>query len=197
MHRGVVNWIRKSAQAGKPWVVACDEPGDASHSLITDGEDPAHDNARMNGLWGCLLAGGAGNEWYFGYKHPHSDLTCEDWRSRDLFWDQCRIALEFFRKHLPYTEMESADGLTTNDNDYCFANPGEVYAVLLRPGETTEIDLGDGAATFDVRWFNPRTGGLLQKGSVTIVHGPGRKPLGGPPAETDKDWIVLVTKSAR
>ena len=100
--------FEESAEAGKPWVVACDEPGDASHALITDDEDPAHDDARMNGLWGCLLGGGAGNEWYFGYKHPHSDLTCQDWRSRDLWWDQCRIALEFFQTHLPFTEMESA-----------------------------------------------------------------------------------------
>jgi hypothetical protein len=178
-------------------VVACDEPGDASHALITDAEDPTHDNARMNGLWGCLLAGGAGNEWYFGYKHPHSDLTCQDWRSRDLWWDQCRIALEFFQKHLPFAEMESADELTANDDAYCFAKPGEVYAVLQRPGAATTLDLGDVAAAFDVWWFNPRTGGPLRKGAVETVRGPGRKPLGAPPAEADKDWIILVKHSGR
>jgi len=29
----VLEWVKKSDNAGKPWVVACDEPGDASHAL--------------------------------------------------------------------------------------------------------------------------------------------------------------------
>jgi hypothetical protein len=195
VHGGIVRWIQKSADAGKQWVVACDEPGDASHSLITDDEDPTHNDARMNGLWGCLLGGGAGNEWYFGYKHPHSDLTCQDWRSRDLFWDQCRIALAFFDEHLPYTEMESADALTDKEDEYCLAKPGEIYAILRRPGSETTLDLGDAEASFNVRWFNPRNGGPLQKGSVQTVRGPGKKSLGAPPNDADKDWIILVTRS--
>ena len=197
VHSGIVRWIQKSADAGKPWVVACDEPGDASHSLITDAEDAEHDNARMNGLWGCLLGGGAGNEWYFGYKHPHSDLTCQDWRSRDLWWDQCRIALDFFRTHLPFTEMTNRDGLTSAPEHYCFAKPGDVYAILLRPGTTTTLDLGDANTTFDVQWFNPRAGGPLQTGSTKTIQGPGKKPLGTPPSEPDKDWIILVKKAQR
>ena len=195
VHGQIVRWIQKSTEAGKPWVVACDEPGDASHSLITDGEDPEHNDARMNGLWGCLLGGGAGNEWYFGYKHPHSDLTCEDWRSRDLWWDQCRIALDFFRAHLPFAEMASHDNLTTDPDDYCFAKPGEVYAIMLRPDSSTELDLGETNATFDVRWYNPRTGGPLEPGSAKTIEGSGKKPLGAPPTDPEKDWIVLVTKS--
>ena len=197
VHGQIVKWVRKSAEAGKPWVVACDEPGDASHALITDDEDPNHDDARINGLWGCLLGGGAGNEWYFGYKHPHSDLTCQDWRSRDLWWDQCRIALEFFRTHLPFSEMESADRLTPGENDYCFAKPGEVYAILLRPGSTARLDLKDARGTFDVRWFDPRGGGPLQEGSLKTIRGPGKKTLGTPPAEADKDWVILVRKSSQ
>ncbi len=194
VHGGIVRWIDKSAKAGKPWVVACDEPGDASHSLITDGEDPTHNDARMNGLWGCLLGGGAGNEWYFGYKHPHSDLSCQDWRSRDLFWDQCRIALDFFREYLPYPEMKSADRLSDKDDAYCLAKPGKVYAVLRRPESEVTLDLGDGQAVFQVHWFNPRSGGPLQEGSVKSVRGPGKKSLGAPPADADKDWIILVRR---
>jgi hypothetical protein len=76
--------IDESIAAGKIWAVACDEPGNASDALITDDENPEHFNARTNGLWGHMLAGGWGTEWYFGYKHPHSDLTCEDFRSRDF-----------------------------------------------------------------------------------------------------------------
>jgi hypothetical protein len=151
----------------------------------------------MNGLWGCLLAGGAGNEWYFGYKHPHSDLTCQDWRSRDLWWDQCRIALDFFNAHVPFAEMENADELAGNKDDYCFTKRGEVYVVLQRPGQTTSLDLEDVKGTFDVRWFNPRVGGSLQQGTVASIQGPGKQQLGKAPAEADKDWIILVTKGKR
>jgi hypothetical protein len=197
VHDAVARWVKKSAQSGRPWVVACDEPGDASHSLITDAEDPEHNLARMNGLWGCLLAGGAGNEWYFGYKHPHSDLTCQDWRSRDLWWDQCRIAVEFFESYLPFTEMNSADDLVGENDDYCFAKPGEVYAVLRRPNRELSLDLEENTTEFRVHWFNPRTGGSLQQGTVATVKGPGKRSLGAPPTDVDGDWIILVKKVQR
>lgn len=77
-HRRTLEWIKKTERAGRPWVVACDEPGDASHALVPDADDPTHNDARRNALWGHLLAGGAGNEWHFGYRHAHSDLTCQD-----------------------------------------------------------------------------------------------------------------------
>ena len=73
--------------------MACDEPGDAQHSLITDAEDPTRDNARKNALWGNIMAGGAGVEWYFGYQYAHNDLGLEDFRSRDRMWDQTRHAV--------------------------------------------------------------------------------------------------------
>ena len=57
-------------------------------------------------LWGNLMAGGAGVEWYFGYNFPHNDLNCESWRSRDHMWDLTRYALEFFHNHLPFAQME-------------------------------------------------------------------------------------------
>ena len=91
--------------------------------------------------------------------------------------------------------MASQDGLTTDPDDYCCAQPAEVYAVMLRPGSSTALNLGDTSTMFDVRWFNPRTGGPLQVGSAKTIQGPGKKPLGTPPSDPDKDWIILVTKS--
>ncbi|MEQ8837417.1 MAG: DUF5060 domain-containing protein, partial [Lacipirellulaceae bacterium] len=40
VHGSTLRYLNKSVQAGKPWVVACDEPGDAQHSLVTDAENP-------------------------------------------------------------------------------------------------------------------------------------------------------------
>jgi len=196
VHRSVVSWIDKSRQAGKPWVVACDEPGDASHSLVPDADDRTHDNGRSNGLWGCLMGGGAGNEWYFGYKHAHSDLTCQDWRSRDLWWDQCRIALAFFNTHLPFWKMTSADDLTPAKDDYCFARRGEIYAVYVRKGGPVKLDLTGAAGTFEVKWYDPRSGGALQNGSVRTISGGAVCDLGKAPGKPNSDWAILVRKSA-
>ena len=196
VHGRIVEWIRRSADAGKPWVVACDEPGDAQHSLIPDEEDPGHDDARINGLWGCLLGGGAGNEWYFGYAHPHSDLTCQDWRTRAKWWDQCRIALEFFHEHLPFQRMASHDELAEKGTGFCFAAPGEIYAILVRPGKSTTLDLGEAEGVYNVRWFDPRLGffPFVERWDSEQLRGPGNQPLGPPPREPDKDWIALVER---
>jgi hypothetical protein len=136
------------------------------------------------------MAGGAGCEWYFGYKYPDNDLNCEDWRSRDAMWDQTRFALQFFHKHLPFDQMKGRDELTGAKDDYCFAAEGKVYAVYLPTGEATTIKLpaGDYAAA----WYNPRTGGELLRGSVSKLTGPGEPSLGAPPGEAGKDWVVLI-----
>ncbi|MFW6162974.1 MAG: putative collagen-binding domain-containing protein, partial [Planctomycetota bacterium] len=196
VHSRTLNYITRSAKAGKQWVVACDEPGDASHALRPDDDaGSSHEDARVNALWGNLLAGGAGNEWYFGYRHDHSDLTCQDWRSRDRWWDTCRIAVGFFREHVPFWKMASADKLVAGADAWCLAQPGQVYAVLLRKGGTAILDLGDADATFTVQWFNPRAGGKLQSGTVRTITGPGKQSLGAPPADRNKDWVALVKRT--
>jgi hypothetical protein len=87
VHERVLKWRAKSDSTGKRWALAVDEPGKANIALLPDAEDPEHNLARDRALWGVLMAGGYGVEWYFGYASPHSDLTCQDFRSRDLFWD--------------------------------------------------------------------------------------------------------------
>jgi hypothetical protein len=137
------------------------------------------------------MAGGGGVEWYFGYQYPHSDLNCEDWRSREKLWDQTRIALGFFKSHLPFAEMVSRDDLTEASDDYCFAKEGEAYAVYLPEGQPTLINLRDG--DYGVRWFNPRTGGELMKGSVVNTMG-GSVTTGKPPVNDGKDWVCLIRR---
>ena len=194
VHSQTKNYIDRSAAAGKPWVVACDEPGDASHALITDAEDPTRDNARKNGLWGNIMAGGAGLEWYFGYQHPHSDLTCQDYRTREKMWNQCRYALEFFKKYeIPFWDMKCDDDLTANTDDYCFYKPGEVYLIYLKHGGQVQLDVVAGSFTYG--WFNPRTGegldGLLKTGSVRA----GRKAdLAAPDTH---DWLLVIKGSGK
>ena len=194
VHDQTRNYINRSVAAGKPWVVACDEPGDAQHGLITDAEDPTRDNARKNGLWGNLMAGGAGVEWYFGYKHPHSDLTCQDWRTREKVWTQCRYALEFFKKHeIPFWDMKCEDEMTENTEDYVLCKSGRVYLVYLKRGGEVEITVASG--NYNYGWFNPRTGegvdGLLDTGSIRAG---GKIEVAAP----DKnDWLLVIKGSGK
>jgi hypothetical protein len=194
VHRRTRDYIDRSAAAGKSWVVACDEPGDASHGLITDAEDPTRDNARKNALWGNIMAGGAGVEWYFGYQHPHSDLTCQDYRTREKVWDQCRYALEFFERYeIPFWDMKCEDELTANTEDYVLCRPGRVYLVYLKHGG--KVRLNTVAGNFSYGWFNPRTGdglnGLLDTGSIDT----GRKAEVAAP--DSNDWLLVVQGSGK
>lgn len=192
-HATVIKWLDKSANAGRPWVVNLDEQGPANVGVKPDKDDYWHDDIRKKALWGTLMAGGAGCEWYFGYHYDHDDLDCQDWRSRDHMWDLTRYALEFFQKHLPFTEMSHNDGLTSHGSDYCFAKPGKVYAIYLPSGGTTNLNLESYNGTYDVKWYNPRQGGNLQNGTVTTITGFGNKAIGYPPNNTSYDWVALVT----
>lgn len=192
----VLKWRDKSNATGRKWALSVDEPGKANIALLPDDEDPEHDLARGNALWGTLLAGGFGVEWYFGYASPNSDLTCEDFRSRDLFWDQNRHALHFFETYIPFWEMVPANELLGTIAGFCFAKTDETY-VVYRPmsTETTRLDLGNSGKEFSVQWYDPRNGDTMMEGSVTTVVGNGIQSLGNPPTVLEKDWVVLVKKT--
>jgi hypothetical protein len=192
-HSETVNWVTRSAESGRKWIVCLDEIGPPDTGVKPDRDDPDHDAVRKQALWGNLMAGGAGCEWYFGYHYADNDLNCEDWRSRERMWDQTRHALEFFRQYLPLTQMRPADELTARKDDYCFAKPGEIYAVYLPEGGSTDLELPQGDYT--VKWYNPRSGGPLHRGTVALLSGPGSRSIGGPPSEKSQDWAVLVSRS--
>ena len=213
-HSDTVKWVSASARAGKPWVVAFDESGSAAHGQCPDlgyqgfdGRDRSgkmiytEHEVRQDTLWGTLMGGGAGCEYYFGYQFAENDLLCEDWRSRDRSWDYGRIAIEFFHQHgIPFWEMQNQDQLVGNsrhDNSaYCFAKTNDTYLVYLPKGGTKTLDLRGARGDYQVMWFNPRTGGELSEGSVREVSGGQEISVGDPPADADKDWLVVVRNKA-
>ncbi len=211
-HEQTAKWVRESAEAGKPWIVAFDESGSAAHAQCPDlgykGFD-GHDRSgkmvytqhkvRKQTLWGNLMAGGAGCEYYFGYQFDENDILCEDWRSRDQSWDYCRIAIGFFHdNNIPFWEMTNADALVGNPKHaagkFCFAKAGEIYLVYLPEGGAGELDMTAADGQYDVKWFNPRQGGELLAGSVRSVSGGQRVSLGAPPADVKEDWLVVVRR---
>ena len=193
IHEDAKYWVTRSAESDHPWVVCLDEIGPSWKGVLPDEFDPAHDTIRYKALWGNLMAGGAGVEWYFGYKYPHSDLSCEDWRSRDKLWDQTKVALDFFHKYLPFTEMKNNDDITKAKDDYCLAKEGEIYAIYLPEGGSTEILLSPGS--YGVKWFNPRSGGDLKTGTIEKVMGIGFTSVGYPTEDPGKDWVCLIRRN--
>jgi hypothetical protein len=192
IHEDAIYWLKQSADSGHSWVVCLDEIGPANKGALPDSFDPEHDTIRYKALWGNLMAGGAGVEWYFGYRYPHSDLSCEDWRSREKLWEQTKVALDFFHKYLPFAEMKNADELTKDQYDYCLAKEGEIYAIYLPEGKATDIKLPEGRYT--INWLNPHTGGDLQTGSVKILTVKNYASTGNPPVQDGKDWVCLIRR---
>lgn len=195
-HSETKAWIEKSMEAGKPWVVNIDEIGPAWRGVDPDDREPNNnqDSVRRYVLWANLMAGGGGVEWYFGYKNHNNDLNCEDWRSRDSMWDYTRYALHFFNEFLPFTEMESADYLLTNEKAYCFAKKGDIYAIYLPEGGTSQLDMTDASDTFEVLWYSPRTGGELMENQVNEIAGGEIVEINGAPDRKNEDWAVLIRK---
>jgi hypothetical protein len=224
VHRRTLQWLRESSAAGRPWVVANDEQNPAGLGVPPDPGYQGHDgiavekqlkgskaeghvaakpytlhDIRKLTLWGNLMAGGAGVEYYFGYALPENDLVAQDFRSRDASWDYCRIALEFFRNEkIPFADMTGSNALIGNAKDdnsgFCFAKPGELYLVYLPDGGTAALDLAAAQGTFVVKWFNPRAGGKLMNGSVSSVEGGKTAALGKPPADAGADWLIVVRR---
>lgn len=200
-HHQVVKWTQLSSKAGKAWVASFDEPGDAAFGMPPDDtygnmaqlrksgaakKAPTVHDTRKYALWGTIMAGGGGVEYYFGYKLPQNDLIAEDWRSRDSSWDYARHALDFFRDaKIPFHEMTNRNELIGNakhDNSkYCLAKDGGPYLVYLPEGGSTKIDLPSG--DFTAAWFNPRTGELGKPSPLKD------KSLAAPDKE---DWLALI-----
>ncbi|MEM7600787.1 MAG: hypothetical protein AAF357_05170, partial [Verrucomicrobiota bacterium] len=161
VHQLTAKWLRESKAAGKQWVVANDEQNPADLGVPPDPGYKGFDGIALNKegksgydlhdirretLWGNLMAGGAGVEYYFGYRLLENDLVCEDFRSRDQSWDFCRIALEFFHENdIPFWEMEPNDALVGNPEGksglpWCLSKESECYVVFVPKGaETPEI----------------------------------------------------------
>ncbi|MCL5129253.1 DUF5060 domain-containing protein [Algibacter sp. L4_22] len=196
IHEITKKWIDESQKKGRNWVVNQDEIGPADTGAKPDKDDSNHDDIRHKVLWANLMAGGAGVEWYFGYKFDHNDLKCEDWRSRDAVWNQTRYALEFFQKYLPFAEMQSADGLTDNVGDFVFAKNDHTYAIYLPEVKETKINLFGSRNTFQVKWYNPRRGEALQNGTIKKIQGGQKVGIGFPPSK-QKDWVALLTLKSK
>lgn len=195
----VADWKAKAGNSDHEWMITMDEIGMWHTGAQSDSLTPNHDALRGQVLWGTLLSGAAGVEWYFGANNRYHDLNTEDWRSRDRLWELTGYALDFFQRHLPYWKMHASHDLLGMKGAFCYQEPGEVYAIYLPksdqigPSQTEPsiIDLSATQNTFQVQWFDPLKGGSLQQNVVKTVNGGSKVSLGIPPFG-NQDWVVLL-----
>lgn len=126
----VTRHLRMASElAGMPWVITSDEnrPGPAGRALGQvnaaigrDVSDPEHNEGRKGALWANLMAGGAGMDTYVGFGTDVGeasttsssvdvpDLMLEDYRAYEKWWDQLRVAHEFFvGNKIPFQNMSN------------------------------------------------------------------------------------------
>ena len=188
------DWIADSAAAGVPWYVTATEAsgGDAPTPFTSVSK-----RQRVYWMWANVMAGGGGFEWYLknaGAGHAY-DLAVENMREFDAHWQQSAHVVEFFRdivqgEGVDLTKLEIANGLTGIGSDWVLADPGDVYIVFLRDGGSVSLSV-TGGGSYDVSWFNPRTGQLVDRPSIG---GTGTQNLGAPPSQGSQDWVVFVRR---
>lgn len=195
-HADTLEWIRRSRAAGNTWFVCIDEIGPANIGVVPDNAAGADKNHRLvrRVLWGNLLAGGSGVEWYFGYEYPHNDLNCEDFRSRQEVLRLTSEAVKFFQEYLPdLARMKPHDELVAAEGAWCLAQKGKRYAIYL-PTATKPVTIKLPDGRYDILWFDPIRGDAPRPGTLASTEGGPHCLLGSPPEKPNQDWVVLVIR---
>lgn len=192
----VQEWRERSRAAGRPWAVMADEIGDYRVGVPEDGatyRGTAQADLRTSALWGALMAGAAGVEWYFGYETQGGDLELEDFRTRESWWATCRHALAFV-SHLPLPHVTPAPERVRGVRGSCLAGD-DVLGVHFPAGVPDGSDAAVALRAGDhrLRWYDPRTGRWANGGEVTVDGGTGATrftPVGEPPFADDVALLV-------
>ncbi|MBT32348.1 MAG: DUF5060 domain-containing protein [Thalassobius sp.] len=142
------------------WFVSMDEIGPWHTGALADTVPANHQTLMREVLWGTLLAGGGGVEWYFGAKQTYNDLTSESWKVRDHLWTITNHAKVFFQTNLPYHEMSALEGMV--DYGYAFGKKDEIYTFYLFANQAQSLNLTEVTGSYKAQWFNPNTGGMVE-----------------------------------
>ncbi|MFC1761218.1 DUF5060 domain-containing protein [Planctomycetota bacterium] len=181
---------RLTKESGRPWVIKFSEhhgPAavpDMNAALLSEFRGSA---------WGSFLGGGASVEWWLS----EDDYYLRSYKPYRTLMEEAAHVRDFMLNHLPFWQMEPANGLLQADAGYCYALEGQIYGIYLHDARNAELDLSGMTGEFDVYWYDPLNGGDLKSGTVDKVTGGSKRSLGLPPARTDEDWAVLVRNRSK
>ena len=167
-------------------------------------DNPAAVDIRF-GAWSAMLSGAAGHSYGGGHvwkAHVPEAPSGKDSWPMDMSFDTNTLDypgamgmshMAAFMRAARWWELAPHPELVGEYSEpYCAAMPGERYVVYLRWGGAATLDLRSASETtsFDVSWFNPRTGEYRQSrpvngGRVRRFSSPGGSP-------GSNDWALLV-----
>lgn len=186
-------WRERSKHSGNEWLITMDEIGMWHTGALNDAQDPAHDTLRRHALWGSILAGAAGVEWYFGGKQPHNDLTAEDWRTRHKLWQQTNVALTFFNTHIDFWSLEANPHLVDNSQVYSANTTSNKMVLYIPANESVNLNLQSQKTDFILGWFDPKQGGELTYPKQNILTAGKIHSLVAPQTkQSPRDWVALL-----
>jgi hypothetical protein len=186
----VQKWRALAAKSGREWLITMDEIGKWDVGALPDSLDPNnHQSLRRHALWGHLLGGGGGVEWYFGAKYPANDLSSEDWRLRESLWKQTAVALNFFDSHLPYWEMKPCNALVNRADVYCLGKAKDIYALYLIDGGTANLNIANAGQSYEISYHNPINGKIIDAQNASADKD-GILQLTAP--SKSEDWVLLI-----
>ena len=175
-----------NVNGGDGWVITMDEIGMWQIGAKVDGDDPTHDSLRRHALWGSLMAGASGVEWYFGAHQPHNDLSSEDFRVRENLWKQTRIAADFFSS-LALTELE----LIADGQGLYHAKTNTIQIVYLAP--LTKVELALVKGNYEISWLNPINAALMHQADLNIETD-AVQAFEAPGTLASTDLVLIITK---
>lgn len=201
-HASTLRWVEQSMALGKSWVVLQVGQGPLSDGALPASNYPGatesdnFEELRREVIYGNLMAGGGGVSFLFGLDHVQNHQDCNDFRSRAGLWEQALYAQNFFLQYLDLRSVTPQDSLVLAGDAWCIGNAGTAFAVYALEGSSVSLQVPDSNRYF-IDWYDPRSGGALQKGSVLTVQGPGPVGLGIPPSQTDQDWMILLRQDTQ
>ena len=126
----------------------------------------------------------------------HNPLYMDQWtmEPNDPQREKLRKALGHTRLYAQRMDMMSVipqDDLVSIR--FCLANPGYEYLIYLLSGGTITLDLSHVLGTFEVEWFNPRTGVAVKGGTV---QGASQRTF-DPPFDGDAVLYIAILDEAK
>ena len=123
-------------------------------------------------------------------------------------WQQSKYALDYFMDNkVPFQDMMSSRNfnnpspvqLPPSSTDWLLSLPnGGRLVVYRKVGNASDGTLtGFPIGTYDVKWFDPRAGGALQRGSVisfVVDDSSDFMSYGAPPSTPTLDWVINIRK---
>jgi hypothetical protein len=173
----VISHWNLSGSAGRPIAIMIDEI-----PRVTVVDEAAILKMRTEVLYPIFLGGGGHELHFFDAYRPGGTVTIEMLEPMLLDMQRARQFLE----SLPFSLMLPCNQLLSPAGNLCRGKAGEVYAFYISTGGSINMDLSGEEIGFNLEWFDPRSGTVIDGG---VVEAGGIRALTAPDSQ---DWALTL-----